>query len=123
MKINFTGFTPIGQLDLKDGLVRGPVPPPSKSDCQVLMMVGLPGAGKTFWAEKFAKDNEDKNWNILGTNNLIEKMKVQGLSRKRNYHGRWELLIKKCMDCFNILLGVAAKRRRNYILDQVLYLH
>jgi len=118
MRTLLPGFTPIGQLDLKDGLVRGPVPPPSKSDCQVLMMVGLPGAGKTFWAEKFAKDNEDKNWNILGTNNLIEKMKVQGLSRKRNYHGRWELLIKKCMDCFNILLGVAAKRRRNYILDQ-----
>ena len=42
----------------------------------MLMMVGLPGAGKTFWAEKFAKENEEKNYNILGTNNLIEKMKV-----------------------------------------------
>jgi heterogeneous nuclear ribonucleoprotein U-like protein 1 len=52
------------------------------------MMVGLPGAGKTFWAEKFAVENEDKHWNILGTNNLIEKMKVQGLNRKRNYSGR-----------------------------------
>ena len=40
------------------------------------MLVGLPGAGKTFWAEKFAKENEEKNYNILGTNNLIEKMKV-----------------------------------------------
>ena len=57
-------------------------------------MTGLPGAGKTFWAEKFASDNADKNWNILGTNNLIEKMKVEGLPRKRNYSGRWEQLIK-----------------------------
>jgi hypothetical protein len=40
------------------------------------MMIGLPGAGKTFWAEKYAKENPDKNYNILGTNNLIEKMKV-----------------------------------------------
>ena len=40
------------------------------------MMIGLPGAGKTFWAEKYAKENEEKNFNILGTNNLIEKMKV-----------------------------------------------
>ena len=40
------------------------------------MMIGLPGAGKTFWAEKFAKENAEKNYNILGTNNLIEKMKV-----------------------------------------------
>jgi GTPase SAR1 family protein len=41
------------------------------------MMIGLPGAGKTFWAEKYAKENPDKNYNILGTNNLIEKMKVR----------------------------------------------
>ena len=40
------------------------------------MMIGLPGAGKTFWAEKFAKEHPEKNYNILGTNNLIEKMKV-----------------------------------------------
>ena len=41
------------------------------------MMIGLPGAGKTFWAEKYAKENAAKNYNILGTNNLIEKMKVK----------------------------------------------
>ena len=46
---------------------------------QILMMIGLPGAGKTFWAEKYAKENPSKNYNILGTNNLIEKMKVQVL--------------------------------------------
>ena len=49
---------------------------------------GLPGSGKTHWAEKFRRENPEKNYNVLGTNNLIEKMKVDGLSRKRNYHGR-----------------------------------
>ena len=45
-------------------------------------------------------------------------MKVMGLPRSQNYHGRWELLIDKCTDCFNTLLKIAAKRNRNYILDQ-----
>ena len=111
-------FIPIGQLDLKDGLVRGPVAPFSRQKCEVLMMIGLPGAGKTFWAEKYSRANPDKSYNILGTNNLIDRMKVMGLSRSRNYHGRWELLIDKCTDCFNTLLKIAAKRNRNYILDQ-----
>ena len=31
---------------------------------------------------------------------------------------RWETLIEKCTRCLNILLEIAAKRRRNYILDQ-----
>ena len=56
---------------------------------------GLPGAGKTYWAEKHRADQPEKNYNILGTNNLIDKMKVEGLSRKRNYTGRWEELIKQ----------------------------
>ena len=53
------------------------------------------------------------------THNIYPCVQVNGLSRKRNYHGRWELLIKKCTECFNAILDLAAKRRRNYILDQV----
>ena len=111
-------FIPIGQLDLNDGLLRGPVAPLSKRHCEVLLMIGLPGAGKTFWAEKYRKQNPEKYYNILGTNNLIDRMKVMGLPRSRNYHGRWEVLIEKCTDCFNTLLKVASRRKRNYILDQ-----
>lgn len=43
---------------------------------QIIMMVGLPGAGKTFWAEKHSIGNLDKKYNVLGTNNIIDKMKV-----------------------------------------------
>merc|ERR1719412_1949828 len=81
-------------------------------------MIGLPGAGKTHWAEKYCAANPGKCYNVLGTNKLIEKMKVDGLSRKRNYSGRWDELIKQCTECFNQILDLAAKRRRNYILDQ-----
>ena len=48
-------------------------PPPS---CQVLMMVGLPASGKTTWAEKHCRQNPDKRYTVLGTNLIMDKMKV-----------------------------------------------
>lgn len=43
---------------------------------QILMMVGLPACGKTTWAIKHAESNPDKKYNILGTNAIMDKMKV-----------------------------------------------
>ena len=40
------------------------------------MMCGLPAAGKTVWAAKKAQENPEKRYNVLGTNNIIDKMKV-----------------------------------------------
>ena len=111
-------FVLIGQSNIHQSLVRGPIAPQDARDCEVLMMIGLPGAGKTFWAENYKKSMPSKFFNILGTNSLIEKMKIEGLPRSRNYHGRWEVLIDKCTDCFNTILGMASKKKRNYILDQ-----
>ena len=47
---------------------------------QVVMMVGLPGAGKTYWVNNFVKESQDKRWNVLGTNNIIEKMKASTIN-------------------------------------------
>lgn len=82
-------------------------------------MVGLPAAGKTTWVENYCRELTEKKYNVLGTNNLIDKMKVMGLPRKRNYAGRWDNLIDKCTKCLNKLLFMATKRRRNFIIDQV----
>jgi len=46
---------------------------------QVLMLCGLPGAGKTFFANKHTKDNPEKRFNILGTSYLLTRMKVSCL--------------------------------------------
>ena len=40
------------------------------------MMVGLPAAGKSKWAEKYCQEHPDMNINILGTNFIMDKMKV-----------------------------------------------
>ncbi|KAL5008098.1 hypothetical protein ScPMuIL_013679 [Solemya velum] len=99
-------------------LVRGSLPPSKKEECEMLMMVGLPGSGKTYWAEKQSSGEKEKKFNVLGTNNIIDKMRVMGLPRKRNYSGRWDVLIDKSTKCLNRLLEVAARKKRNYILDQ-----
>lgn len=116
------------------------------------MMVGLPACGKTTWAIKHAETNPEKKYNILGTNAIMDKMKVSlgqkkkrhsqtvsqsihhylillfvlqmmGLRRQRNYSGRWDVLIQQATQCLNRLIEIAARKRRNYILDQVLPSH
>ncbi|CAH8633916.1 unnamed protein product [Heterobilharzia americana] len=98
--------------------IHGRCPPQSKSECDVIMMVGLPGAGKTYFAERYIAEHREKQYNVLGTNLILDKMKVMGVARQRNYHGRWDVLIDKATKCLNTLIGVACMRRRNYILDQ-----
>ncbi|XP_063793901.1 heterogeneous nuclear ribonucleoprotein U-like protein 1 isoform X2 [Pseudophryne corroboree] len=98
--------------------VRGTEPPKNKGECEILMMVGLPGAGKTTWAIKHSLANPEKKYNMLGTNAIMEKMKVMGLRRQRNYAGRWDVLIQQATKCLNQLIQIASRRKRNYILDQ-----
>uniref|UniRef100_A0A671NCW4 SAP domain-containing protein n=1 Tax=Sinocyclocheilus anshuiensis TaxID=1608454 RepID=A0A671NCW4_9TELE len=69
------GYTLIGAVNIETR-VRGIVGPTNQSDCEILMMVGLPACGKTTWATKHAEMNPEKKYNILGTNAIMEKMKV-----------------------------------------------
>ncbi|XP_060113559.1 heterogeneous nuclear ribonucleoprotein U-like protein 1 [Heteronotia binoei] len=111
------GFTFIQHLPLSER-VRGTVGPKNKGECEILMMVGLPAAGKTTWAIKHAAANPGKKYNILGTNAIMDKMRVMGLRRQRNYAGRWDVLIQQATQCLNRLIQIAARKKRNYILDQ-----
>ncbi|KAF8564408.1 hypothetical protein P879_02611 [Paragonimus westermani] len=119
---NVPNSDPISWLQLNNvsisHRVHGRMPPASKAECEVIMMIGLPGAGKTYYAERLRADNREKQYTVLGTNLILDKMKVCGLSRQRNYHGRWDVLIDKATKCLNTLMGIASRRRRNYILDQ-----
>ncbi|XP_036005880.1 heterogeneous nuclear ribonucleoprotein U-like protein 1 isoform X1 [Fundulus heteroclitus] len=111
------GYTFLLDLPMQDK-IRGTKGPANKSECEILMMVGLPACGKTTWAIKHAEENPDKKYNILGTNAIMDKMKVMGLRRQRNYSGRWDVLIQQATQCLNRLIEIAARKKRNYILDQ-----
>ncbi|KAF6163313.1 hypothetical protein GIB67_025177, partial [Kingdonia uniflora] len=87
-------------------------------DCEVLMMVGLPASGKTFWAEKWVKEHPEKRYVLLGTNLALDHMKVPGLLRKHNYGERFDQLMDRATGIFNTLLAKASKTPRNYIIDQ-----
>ena len=49
----------------------------SRADCEMIMMVGLPGCGKTTWVDKHVAENPDKNYNIISTNDMFKKMTVR----------------------------------------------
>ena len=72
----------------------------------MIMVVGLPGAGKTTWSQSTVKQYPIKRYNIIGTDTLIDKMRVMGLPRRNNYHGRWEILIQKATNCLNKLFQI-----------------
>lgn len=111
------GYKP-WNASLKDGnAVIGPQFGSAK-ECEVLMMVGLPAAGKTTWAENWVKSHPEKRYMLLGTNLALDQMKVYGLQRKGNYGERFDRLMDRATNIFNTLLARAAKIPRNFILDQ-----
>ncbi|XP_076242178.1 uncharacterized protein LOC143184084 [Calliopsis andreniformis] len=110
-------YVSIGNVD-SQYKIPGPRRPEKKEDCEVIMMCGLPASGKTTWAIKHAAEHPQKMYNILGLNNLIDKIKDPGLSHEEDNTDQWEVLVDKCTRALEKLLEVAPTRRRNYILDQ-----
>lgn len=48
---------------------------------QVILMVGLPGSGKTQWALKYSKENPEKRYNVLGAETVLSQMRVSCCKR------------------------------------------
>lgn len=105
------GHTPFPALS-PELRVRAPLPPVSKQQCEVLMMVGMPGAGKSHWAQTHMAQNPEKRYNILSTHTVLSCMKNVPESEQK------EQVIQQATQCVSGLIKVAARRRRNYILDQ-----
>lgn len=111
------GYRFIEHLD-RQCLEHGPEAPRSQSECEVIMMVGVPASGKTTWANGMVQKFPEKRYNVVGTNNIMDKMKIMGLNRKRNYHGRFDALMDEASKVHSKLLQIAQKCSRNFILDQ-----
>ncbi|KAI5059124.1 hypothetical protein GOP47_0025443 [Adiantum capillus-veneris] len=111
------GFKPWDAAVNDGNAVEGPQAT-KDSDCEVIMMVGLPGSGKTTWAQKWVREHAEERYVLLGTNAALDQMKVPGLLRKRNYGERFERLMDRATKIFNQLMDRASKASRNIIIDQ-----
>ncbi|XP_058749785.1 uncharacterized protein LOC131622760 [Vicia villosa] len=111
------GFKPWALAVADGNAVMGP-PFSDPKECEIMMLVGLPASGKTTWAEKWVKDHPEKRYVLLGTNLILEQMKVPGLLRKNNYGERFDRLMDRASAMFNVILSRAANIPRNYIIDQ-----
>ncbi|XP_017770243.1 PREDICTED: heterogeneous nuclear ribonucleoprotein U-like protein 1 isoform X2 [Nicrophorus vespilloides] len=104
-------------LNKFDEKVLGPQRPEKRSECQVIMMVGLPASGKTHWIKEHVKES-DKKFTILG-NNLLSRMAVDGKPIETQLNkSRWNLILDKISKCLHKICEIAALRRRNFIIDQ-----
>ncbi|XP_067220615.1 heterogeneous nuclear ribonucleoprotein U-like protein 2 [Chanodichthys erythropterus] len=91
---------------------RASLPTASKSECEVLMMVGMPGSGKTHWAQAHMLQNPRKRYNLLSTNSILNCMREPPGANHR------DLMLQQATQCVSHLIKMAATKRRNYILDQ-----
>merc|ERR1740123_2040856 len=98
--------------------VRGSARIASREECELVMMVGLPASGKTTWVEKHVADNPEKQYNVISTTTMINKMTVNGEPRKKHHTGKWELVVQKATRSLQEMLRAASQRRRNVIIDQ-----
>lgn len=98
--------------------IAGPQRPESRKECEVILLVGLPGAGKTHWTLAHVKENPEKRYHVIGADALLAKMTIDGASRKTIHKGRWDKVYELCINSLSPLEEIAAKRRHNFILDQ-----
>jgi heterogeneous nuclear ribonucleoprotein U-like protein 1 len=54
-----------------------------KNECQVVLLSGLNGSGKTTWAKKYIEENPKKDFNLLNIEYVLSKMTVC-LREKKN---------------------------------------
>jgi len=91
----------------------------SRELCEMIMMIGLPASGKTSWVDKHVAENPDKQYNVISTTTMINKMTVNGEPRKKHHKGKWEQVVQKATRSLQEMLRAASQRRRNVIIDQV----
>ncbi|XP_007943060.1 heterogeneous nuclear ribonucleoprotein U-like protein 2 [Orycteropus afer afer] len=98
--------------------VRTAVPPKTMEECEVILMVGLPGSGKTQWALKYAKENPEKRYNVLGAETVLSQMRMKGPEEPEMDPKSRDLLVQQASQCLSKLVQIASRTKRNFILDQ-----
>ncbi|XP_071974539.1 heterogeneous nuclear ribonucleoprotein U-like protein 2 [Engystomops pustulosus] len=111
------GFSFVKDYQPED-LTRTPVSPKTSEECEVLLMIGLPGTGKTTWAKKHCEDNPEKRFQHLSTEALVPQLKTLGPDAPELDQKAKDNLVQLATKCLIRLVPVAARRKGNYIIDQ-----
>ena len=53
-----------------------------REECEMYMLIGLPGCGKSTWVTNFVAEHPEKRFYIIGTSTLIERMKVKATYKR-----------------------------------------
>ncbi|CAF0841442.1 unnamed protein product [Adineta steineri] len=88
-----------------------------KNQCEIILLSGLNGSGKTTWAKKHIEENPKKDFNLLNIEYVLSKMTIDGklpVIKDRN-----DGLMLRVNICLQKLIEIAAQRRRNFIIDHV----
>lgn len=99
-------------------LVLGPCRPESRKDCELVFLIGLPASGKTHWVQNYVKENAQKKYTVLNVEMLLDQMRLFGKPRNPVNTVKWAKLVEQLSRKLNKLAEVAAKRRKNVIIDQ-----
>ncbi|XP_068117222.1 heterogeneous nuclear ribonucleoprotein U-like protein 2 [Hyperolius riggenbachi] len=99
-------------------LTNAPSPPATIEECEVLLMVGLPGTGKSTWARKHIEENPEKRFQHLCTDALLPQLKTAGPDAPEESQKSKDLLVQLATQCLIRLVPLAARRKGNYLIDQ-----
>ncbi|XP_069026813.1 heterogeneous nuclear ribonucleoprotein U-like protein 2 [Embiotoca jacksoni] len=101
-------FTPLAALPAVQRVCSSSSPT-SRAECEVVLMVGLPGSGKSLWARTHTQQHPEKQYKLLGTEELLACM-ISG--------GQRDSRLRQASQCLTELIKMAAETPGNYILDQ-----
>ncbi|XP_065655074.1 heterogeneous nuclear ribonucleoprotein U isoform X1 [Hydra vulgaris] len=91
--------------------------PETRESCEVIMMVGLPNAGKSNWVRKYRDSHPEKLYNVIGVTHILERCLLSGNPRKKTDEGH-EAFMKNVIRVLAMLYKICPKTKRNYIYDQ-----
>nr|WMV69958.1 heterogeneous nuclear ribonucleoprotein U-like protein 1 [Euglena gracilis]BDX17174.1 E1B-55 kDa-associated protein 5A [Euglena gracilis] len=81
----------------------------------LIMLVGLPCSGKTYWAKQFIRQHPELKFQILSTNLIMERKMP---NTKHMYADRFNKLIQEATEILQQQLKVASREMGNIIWDQ-----